>query len=117
MLTSSKTLEMIPVTVIAVNRAGKEEYTRSYSPRSCYRCGKGNHSPAVCHFKDAKCHECGKKGHIASVCRSKRTPVPPARKEQYVTAADSDTDDDLPIKLIGSRQLPSRPITPSTGNS
>ena len=66
MLTSSKTLETdTTVTVSAVNRAGKEEYTRSYSPRSCYRCGKGNHSPAVCRFKDAKCHECGKKGHIA----------------------------------------------------
>ena len=37
----------------------------------CTRCGRKNHKPQDCHFKDAECHACGKKGHISSACRSK----------------------------------------------
>lgn len=39
---------------------------------ACFRCGKSNHIPAKCKFKDAKCHHCGKVGHIKSACRSKK---------------------------------------------
>ena len=37
----------------------------------CSRCGKSNHSPKECKFKDVNCRFCGKKGHIAPVCRAK----------------------------------------------
>ena len=37
----------------------------------CYRCGRSNHTPADCRFRDAECHNCGKKGHIAPACRGK----------------------------------------------
>ena len=40
------------------------------SPQSCYRCGKSNHTPAECRFKDSICNACGKKGHIVPACRS-----------------------------------------------
>ena len=39
---------------------------------ACYRCGRTNHSPADCRFRDAQCHHCGKKGHIVPVCRAKK---------------------------------------------
>lgn len=48
--------------------------TRSQKPKafqSCYRCGRSNHRPADCKFKEAQCHSSGKTGHIAPVCRSK----------------------------------------------
>ena len=68
----------------------------------------------MCRFKDAKCHECGKKGHIASVCRSRKKgprPSPAGNlREQYVKDDESGSDEDLPIKLVGGRQLKSRPI-------
>jgi hypothetical protein len=32
--------------------------------RECFRCGKSNHEPDRCFYKDASCHSCGKKGHI-----------------------------------------------------
>ena len=40
------------------------------SPQLCYRCGKSNHLPAECRFKDSSGNACGKKGHIAPACRS-----------------------------------------------
>ena len=39
--------------------------------QNCYRCGRSNHRPSECKFKDAECHACGKTGHIATACRSK----------------------------------------------
>ena len=48
-----------------------------------YRCGRSNHAPASCKFREAVCHVCGKKGHIAPACRSKKkTRHPDARREQ-----------------------------------
>ena len=41
--------QMHKVDVQAANQTG----------RKCYRCHGKNHSPQVCHFKDAKCHVCG----------------------------------------------------------
>ena len=38
--------------------------------KTCYCCGKADHSPNKCHFKNAYCHTCGKKGRIAPECKS-----------------------------------------------
>ena len=35
----------------------------------CHRCGKKNHLPADCRYKDAVCNYRHKKGHLAEVCR------------------------------------------------
>ncbi|KAJ8046093.1 Cellular nucleic acid-binding protein [Holothuria leucospilota] len=40
--------------------------------KPCYRCGKDNHLPDDCYFKDKLCNNCGKKGHISKVCRSRK---------------------------------------------
>ena len=46
-----------------------KEFTSSSSkPRerqACYQCGRSNHDPNDCKFKDAECHTCRKKGHNA----------------------------------------------------
>ena len=48
-----------------------EEVVHNITSRNCYRCGRANHMPAQCPFKEAKCHNCGKTGHIRRTCRSK----------------------------------------------
>ena len=54
------------------------------------------------------------KGHISSVCCSKKKPsyrsTESVVREQYVTTTGFDTDEDLPIKFVGSRQSQSHPI-------
>ena len=41
----------------------------------CTRCGRKNHTPQDCYFKDAKCNVCGKTGHISTVSRSRQREV------------------------------------------
>ena len=48
--------------------------------KECYRCGRRNHSPRECRFRDAECHRCGKLGHISRMCR--RKPGPSKSKEK-----------------------------------
>ena len=68
----------------------------------------------MCHFRDARCHDCGKKVTSSRCVVPKKKPsyrsIESAVREQYVTTAGSDTDEDLPIKLVGSRQSQSHPI-------
>ena len=68
----------------------------------------------MCHFRDARCHDCGKKVTSSRCVVPKKKPsyrsIESAVREQYVTTAGSDTDEDLPIKLVGSRLLQSHPI-------
>ena len=37
--------------------------------KPCHRCGKKNHLPADCRYKDAVCNYCHKKSRLAKVCR------------------------------------------------
>ena len=53
--------------------------------RNCYRCGRSNHTPANCKFKDARCLKCKKIGHIAPVCQSPRAEPRPRQPKQADT--------------------------------
>ena len=76
----------------------------------CYRCGRGEHNPAECRFKNARCHRCGKIGHIAPVCRSapsRKNDVSKSkfrdrswRQNQMEEASGSDDSEDLAVKRI-----------------
>ena len=41
------------------------------SSKKCFRCGKFNHLPSDCRFKNAECFKCSKRGHIATMCMEK----------------------------------------------
>ena len=87
----------------------------SGSSTPCYRCGRSNHNPKDCRFRDADCHFCKKKGHIASVCRAKQSlkfggrarktsggkslgPRPPSTK--WVDAVEPEMgEDDLQLEI------------------
>lgn len=62
--------------------------------QSCYRCGRSNHKPADCKFKDARCHACGKTGHIAPVCRSKAMESKKGRAEHHESKKTHHVQDD-----------------------
>ena len=64
--------------------------------KTCYRCGRGRHTPYVCRFKDLTCHKCGKVGHIANACKTKTTAGRPShpfkRHGANVVAREEDTE-------------------------
>ena len=49
-----------------------EANVKAINPQPCYRCGRKDHAPAHCKFKDAVCYSCGKRGHISPACRGKK---------------------------------------------
>ena len=65
-------------------REQQSSFSNSRERRECYRCGKGEHNPAMCRYKSYKCNNCGKLGHLAAKCRSKSA--------KYV-ASESSMDD------------------------
>ena len=82
----------------------------------CYCCGRSNHTPADCRFRDAECHNCGKKGHIAPACCGKskkpsqqsgqpskggRQRKPKPQREQWVAEENPGSSaDELPIYTL-----------------
>ena len=89
--------------------------------RICYRCGRSNHNPMKCKFKDATCHKCGKTGHIAPACRSSKSPqrkqprtTPQRSKTLHVEAEEQSPDDasssDGDFKLLKLSKNSSDPI-------
>lgn len=48
-----------------------DSHVTNQTERTCYRRHSKNHSPQVCHFKDAKCYNCGKMGHVKRACKGK----------------------------------------------
>ncbi|XP_077971637.1 uncharacterized protein LOC120337857 [Styela clava] len=46
-------------------------YVKRDAARKCYRCGKIEHHPDKCWFKEKYCLNCNKRGHTKFVCRSK----------------------------------------------
>ena len=56
--------------------------------RTCFRCGKKNHTAVTCRFKTAKCHKCGKTGHLKAVCRSRGASTAPKENRQRAERTD-----------------------------
>ena len=80
----------------------------SKKAKPCFRCGKSNHAPEKCKFKDSTCHHCQKKGHIATVCLSKKNGKPRAAAVKAVEADDG-TEDEQTYEL---HQLTGKSKTP-----
>ena len=53
---------------VASNGPSKKQGVTVFG-KPCQRCGKKNHLPADCRYKDTVCNCCHKKGHLAKVCR------------------------------------------------
>ena len=52
------------------SNAGNENGQKAMQFR-CYRCGRANHRPENCFFKDKVCDLCHKKGHVKAACGMK----------------------------------------------
>ena len=94
----------------AVQSSGAINNSGTVREKPCHHCGKKNHLPHQCHFKDAVYHKCSKRGHIAKVCRAskpKRDAVTGGKqhkKIQWVQADDtSDSETELPVLKVSSR--------------
>ena len=66
-----------------VHRLHSKPFSSKQSLPACFQCGKSNHAPAKCQFKDAKCHNCGKTGHLRCVCRAPKKPIARTLCEQH----------------------------------
>ena len=111
--------ESVPGTVNRLRRGAPNSEATGRAP--CWRCGKANHTPGNCRFKELTCFKCQRRGHIAARCRAKEQPTkkPGGRQQplstQYVqgensgedSVNDSDADMISVLKLRGGR----RPIT------
>ena len=95
----------------AVQSSGATKKSSGTVPeKQCHRCGKKNHLPHQCHFKDVVCHKCSKRGHIAKVCRAAKPKRDAAtggkrrKKTQWVQADDtSDSETELPVLKVSSK--------------
>lgn len=80
----------------------------------CYRCGRSNHKPDDCHFKETTCNRCGKKGHIKRACKSRRPPqrrgknastgTPRGRERTKWVSTDQsneDSDGSVEVHMVG----------------
>ena len=106
-------------TEFAVRKLRGKPPPRPKTQQPCYQCGKSNHSPMDCKFKDIECQSCGKKGHIAPVCltkHQKQTNTASGRikkpftanvvNEDSIDATDSDSDEHYLFKLCESSSHP-----------
>ena len=51
----------------------KKKPAKEKIAQACYRCGKENHQPTDCRYKESTCHYCKKEGHLEAVCRKKKS--------------------------------------------
>lgn len=68
---------------------GVNKVTFPSEGNSCFRCGRQNHQPSHCPFKDANCHNCGRPGHIQPVCPQPRNRGTPGMVEVMPEELDS----------------------------
>ena len=52
--------------------------------KPCHRCGKHDHQPNNCKYREFVCYNCSKKGHLAKVCHKPQT-------DQRTTTSRNDT--------------------------
>ena len=78
-------------------------------PKTCYRCGRSEHSPTECRFKEAKCLAYKKVAHLSQVCRSKgqgkkasriMKTQPKLQTTNQVEQTEDDEEESLELKHI-----------------
>lgn len=62
--------EMAAKRVDEMHVAPNEKTVHKVAPKlkPCWRCGKNNHEPDKCYFKNTECFKCRKIGHIGKMC-------------------------------------------------
>ena len=75
----------VPATVqlVSKHQRWRGKQSSSHSPpqdkqQPCYRCGRRNHLPHQCKFRDAICHACGERPYSASLSIQTETATRPA---------------------------------------
>ena len=60
--------------------------------RECYRCGKRNHDPDNCFFKNVRCFGCSKRGHIEAMCPDQEH-KPEQKERRNKTASEKSSNE------------------------
>jgi len=77
--------------------------------RSCHRCGRRNHTPDKCPFKDKQCLKCGNTGHIKVMCRTRnprkgggatKPPNQQGRTRKVQVVQEDSAEDSDPLNTI-----------------
>ena len=95
-----------------VGRKPRRNLSRNRSNSSCYRCGKTNHAPDQCFYKNKKCRKCSRQGHIAKMCQSKDAGKRVDLVEDGAQAHSSSSDpevDDCSLLLSNIKVVNSKP--------
>ena len=56
--------------IVAVQRLKLHSSGSKWGGNACWHCGRKNHQPDGCRFKEATCFKCRKRGHIAMACKN-----------------------------------------------
>jgi hypothetical protein len=106
-------------------RGNANSGNRSTHPKfsgACYRCGRPDHKPSDCRFKDSDCSFCGIKGHLEKACRKKKASSDQAKSTvklihgvNAVNGRDSLPKLEVPIEIQG-KSLNMELDTATTGN-
>ena len=66
--------------------------------KNCYRCGREQHGPTECPYREVECQSCKKKGHLARMCQSRS-------RTGHKTSGQTNTP---PCELLMGRPLRTR---------
>uniref|UniRef100_A0A914WUZ9 CCHC-type domain-containing protein n=1 Tax=Plectus sambesii TaxID=2011161 RepID=A0A914WUZ9_9BILA len=69
-----------------VNQVQKSNSSAGDHP--CFRCGRTNHQPNDCWFRNERCNSCNKHGHISKVCQTKQQSDQPQKKGKKDSSSD-----------------------------
>lgn len=90
----------------AQGQGGKYMNTPQAGTSHCWRCGKTDHGPQNCYYRNQKCYQCKKKGHAKAVCKQKSVNQVDGRRDCDSSGEDYDEEDFMNLVNHISSKVP-----------